>query len=113
MMTRKLIILSLQGMYGYGDEPLEDYPGGFPTEDDEFSRQNMMRDISDQRAGLRNEITYGNKRFKLYEKKALNHKKATLFCKKREGKLAEGESIISLEQFRRRVLCIPQSGTFT
>ena len=75
---------------GDGGDGDADYDS-FKT-DHHFTRENMLGDIMDQRAGIQNEVNYGNKRFKLYEKKALDHKKATLFCKKREGKLAQGKS---------------------
>lgn len=37
------------------------------------------------------EVHVGGKRFKLYEKKTLNYKKAKAYCKKHDGKLAEGK----------------------
>ena len=70
----------------------------YPFKTDDFAyppprgRDDMLNDIADERAGLKREINLGHKRFKLYEKKPLMHKKAALFCKKREGRLAQGKA---------------------
>ncbi|CAG7838151.1 unnamed protein product [Allacma fusca] len=49
------------------------------------------------------EIHVGGKRFKLFEKKHLNYKKATAYCKKNDGKLAEA---MNLEEMRRLQLLL-------
>lgn len=53
-------------------------------------REDMMTDIDSQRTGYPNELSTKTKKFKLFEKRRLTHEKAKAFCKKREGKLAQG-----------------------
>lgn len=78
---------------GGGDDYPEgdpDYPAG-PGPDrmsrrrDPYGRGGRGREVA-----RKNEVVVGKKRFKLYEKKRMNFKRAKEFCKKKDGKLAEG-----------------------
>lgn len=48
-----------------------------------FDTEDLLPEVGIQQSG---------KRFKLYEKKKLNHEKAKKFCKKKEGSLAQGNN---------------------
>ncbi len=80
---------------GGGDDYPEgdpDYPG--PGGPDRMSRRRDPYGRGGRRGGRevarKNEVVVGRKRFKLYEKKRMNFKRAKEFCKKKDGKLAEG-----------------------
>lgn len=74
------------------DDPERDGPPDYPMPPDYHHGMGMGRRGRGGYPGeaRKNEIIVGRKRFKLYEKKRLTFKRATEFCRKKDGKLAEG-----------------------
>lgn len=82
--------------YSDNDYPSEREPEQPPDYPDHMSRRERYGMDGGRGVARKNEIIVGRKRFKLYEKKRLNFKKAKEFCQKKDGKLAEGKLFVDL-----------------